>query len=116
MEALRKLDFSDITYNMINPVFWTVTEPSLVIINVCLPAHHAPSHEADQVILLVRQSLHPKLTYRKTSSPHSRTCPENYPTTFTCNAFTDDPRKLAFVSILDEAPRRCRGCKLKEVV
>lgn len=37
MQSLITLDFSDISYNMLNPVFWTVTEPSLAIINACLP-------------------------------------------------------------------------------
>ncbi|RDW56862.1 hypothetical protein BP5796_12929 [Coleophoma crateriformis] len=37
MQSMTTLDFNDITYDMINPVFWTVTEPSLAIINACLP-------------------------------------------------------------------------------
>ena len=37
MQSLITLKFSDISYNMINPVFWTVAEPSLAIINACLP-------------------------------------------------------------------------------
>jgi len=37
MQSLRTLDFADISYDMLNPVFWTVTEPSFAIINACLP-------------------------------------------------------------------------------
>ncbi|RDW56693.1 hypothetical protein BP6252_14045 [Coleophoma cylindrospora] len=37
MQSMATLNFNDITYDMINPVFWTVTEPSLAIINACLP-------------------------------------------------------------------------------
>ncbi|KAI9823825.1 MAG: hypothetical protein M1819_001126 [Sarea resinae] len=37
MQSLLVLNFADFSYSMINPVFWTVTEPSLAIISACLP-------------------------------------------------------------------------------
>lgn len=37
MVILSKLNFNDISYNMLDSVFWTVIEPALVIINACLP-------------------------------------------------------------------------------
>jgi len=37
MRVLSQLNFDDISYNMLDSVFWTVTEPSLVIINACIP-------------------------------------------------------------------------------
>lgn len=37
MVILSRLDFNDISYTMLDSVFWTVIEPSLVIINACIP-------------------------------------------------------------------------------
>lgn len=37
MHSLYILNFADITYEMLNPVSWTVLEPSLAIISACLP-------------------------------------------------------------------------------
>lgn len=37
MMILSKLNFNDISYDMLDSVFWTVIEPALVIINACLP-------------------------------------------------------------------------------
>lgn len=37
MIILSKLDFNNISYDMLDSVFWTVVEPALVIINACLP-------------------------------------------------------------------------------
>lgn len=37
MIILSKLDFNDISFDMLDSVFWTVVEPALVIINACMP-------------------------------------------------------------------------------
>jgi hypothetical protein len=37
MVVLSRLNFNDISYDMLDSVFWTVTEPALVIINACIP-------------------------------------------------------------------------------
>lgn len=37
MVVLSKLNFDDISFTMLESVFWTVIEPSLVIINACIP-------------------------------------------------------------------------------
>lgn len=37
MVVLARLNFADISYEMLDSVFWTVVEPSLVIINACIP-------------------------------------------------------------------------------
>lgn len=36
MAILSKLNFDDISYDMLDSVFWTVIEPALVIVNACL--------------------------------------------------------------------------------
>lgn len=37
MVILSRLDFADISFDMLDSVFWTVVEPALVVVNACLP-------------------------------------------------------------------------------
>lgn len=69
MVVLSKLNFDDISFTMLESVFWTVIEPSLVIINACIPTMRP-----------VLQAALVRVWYRATGSGSGRELDE-YPLT-----------------------------------